>query len=146
MKPLMRLLFLLTILLTLSLSVLLFSIFQPTLLVNRVADLTMDRMEDGKRILDANDPRRLRAGEVRQVSLTQEDLDLAVNYLANQYARGSASLALQLGRAKVELTMPAPRNHITPAVWLDKQPRHRQPPWQSLPVLPFHVASIHRRG
>ena len=79
----MRLLFLLTILLTLSLSAILFSIFQPTPLVNRLADLTMDRMEDGKRILDANDPRRLRAGEVRQVSLTQEDLDLVVNYLAN---------------------------------------------------------------
>ena len=101
MKPLMRLLFLLTILLTLSLFGLLFSIFQPTPLVSRVADLTMDRMEDGKRTLDANDPRRLRAGEVSQVSLTQEDLDLAVNYLANQYARGSASLALQLGRNSV---------------------------------------------
>ena len=74
----------------------------------------MDRMEDGKRILDANDPRRLWAGEVRQVSLTQEDLDLAVNYLANQYARGSASLALQPGRAQVELTTLAPSNPIGP--------------------------------
>ena len=41
-------------------------------------------------MFDANDPRVLGTGARRTISLSQGDLDLAANYLAQQYAGGSA--------------------------------------------------------
>ncbi len=73
-------------------------------IVNRTAQFSPDNIERAKRILDRNDPRRLKAGEVRTVSISQEDLDLALLYLANRYARGSTRLVLQPGAAHIEVS------------------------------------------
>jgi hypothetical protein len=73
-------------------------------IVNRTAQFSPDNIERAKRILDRNDPRQLKAGEVRTVSISQEDLDLALLYLANRYARASTRLVLLPGAARVEVS------------------------------------------
>ena len=46
-----------------------------------LAPLTVEDLERVRRILRDNDPRWLRAGQVRELTLTQRDLDLALHYL-----------------------------------------------------------------
>ncbi|MFM8330238.1 MAG: hypothetical protein ACKN9T_00965 [Candidatus Methylumidiphilus sp.] len=121
MKLLLRLLFLLPILLIVGLVGLVLALFQSQPLVNRTADLTPERIAEGKRIFDSNDPRKLRPGQVRNVSFTEQDLDLALNYLANQYGRGSAKLSLGAGRAHVQATGQLPVNPLGVYVNVDAE-------------------------
>jgi len=112
MKLLLRLLFLLPLLLVLGVAGALLAALQSEPRVSRAAEFTPERIADGKRVLDANDPRKLKPGEVRRVSFTQQDLDLALNYLAHRYGRGSARLALRPGEARVEATGKLPKNPL----------------------------------
>ncbi len=112
MKLFSRLFFLLPILLVVALVAALFAMLQSQPLVNRAAEFSPDRIADGKRILDGNDPRKLKPGEIRKISITQQDLDLALNYLAHQYGRGSARLALFPGAAHLEITGELPKNPL----------------------------------
>jgi uncharacterized protein YfiM (DUF2279 family) len=73
-------------------------------LVVRPAALGPAQIERAKRILDDNDPRRLKPGAQRTVSLSQQDLDLLANYFASRYARGGARLGLRPGFATVAAT------------------------------------------
>ena len=79
-------------------------------LVARSAALGPAQIERAKRILDDNDPRRLKAGAQRTVSLSQQDLDLLANYLASRYAGGGAQIALRPGAATVAATAELPAN------------------------------------
>ena len=76
--------------------------------VERVAEVTPDQIERAKRILASNDPRRMRAGAMRTVEVTAGDADVALNYLAHRYARGSAEARFASGqlhaRASVRLS------------------------------------------
>jgi hypothetical protein len=83
---------------------------RPTV-VNEVA-FTPAHIERAKRLLDRNDPRRMRVGVLRTVMVAQEDLELTVNYLASRYARGAARVALQEGAAKVRATFELPANPL----------------------------------
>jgi len=112
MKLLLRLFFLLPLLLVFGLAFALKAALQAQPLVNRAAEFTPERIADGKRIIDANDPRKLKPGDVRKVSFTQQDLDLALNYLAHRYGRGSARLRLQPGGAQAEITAELPQNPV----------------------------------
>lgn len=76
------------------------------------ADLTPEQIARGKQIFRQNDPRRLKSGSIAKVALNQEDLDLAINYLANQYANGVASLRLDRDRARIEATLRLPTNPL----------------------------------
>ena len=79
-------------------------------LVARPAVLGPAQVERVKRILDDNDPRRLKPGTQRTVSVSQQDLDLLANYFASRYARGGARIALQPGVATVAATAELPAN------------------------------------
>ncbi len=68
----------------------------PTV-ANRAAEITPASVERAKRILAQNDPRKLKSGEQRTVSTTAADLDLAANYWAHQFVRGSARVSLRSG-------------------------------------------------
>ncbi len=76
------------------------------------ADLTPERIAHGKRVFDRYDPRRLRSGAIAKVNLAQEDLDLAVNYFANQFLAGVAGLEIDDGRACIEATWKLPSNPL----------------------------------
>ena len=80
--------------------------------INRAAEITPESIGRAKRILETNNPRRLRTGERRIISVSQGDLDLATNYLAQQYANGSARVIVQNDAARVTASVPVPKSPI----------------------------------
>lgn len=81
-------------------------------LVDTQINFTPEHIARAKLLLERNDPRRLRQGEVRTVTVSQGDLDLAINYAANRLGRGAASAVLQDGSATVRLTVMLPSNPL----------------------------------
>lgn len=81
-------------------------------LLSRSAEIKPENIARAKRIVERNDPRNLRPGALRTIQVAAEDLDLALNYLANVHARGSASLVLQEGRARVRASLALPANPL----------------------------------
>ena len=55
---------------------------KPT--INRAAEFTPAHIERAKRIVEKNDPRTMKAGVLRTISLSQDDVDVALNYLAGR--------------------------------------------------------------
>lgn len=76
--------------------------------VHRTAEFTPENIERAKRILDKNDPRKMKPGVLRTITVRQEDADLAANYLAHRYGRGSARLVLQRGTAFINTSTQIP--------------------------------------
>ncbi len=81
-------------------------------MVARPAALGPAQIERAKRILEDSDPRRLKPGAQRTVSLSQQDLDLLANYFASRYARGGAQIALRPGVATVAASGELPANPV----------------------------------
>ncbi|WP_292992951.1 hypothetical protein [Nitrosomonas sp.] len=81
---------------------------QPT--VNRVAEFTPAHIERAKHIIKTNDPRTMKPGVLRTLALSQEEVDLTVNYLASRYARGSSRIVLQPGKAMLSASFELPSN------------------------------------
>ena len=81
---------------------------QPT--VNRVAEFTPAHIERAKHIIKTNDPRTMKPGVLRTLTLSQEEVDLAVNYLASRYARGSSRIVLQPGKVMLSASFELPSN------------------------------------
>jgi hypothetical protein len=71
--------------------------FQDQPLVRRATEFKPQDVERAARLLEKHDPRRMKSGTLRTLSMRGEDLDLVVNYLANRYGKGSSRLALQPG-------------------------------------------------
>src|ERR1035437_10325381 len=68
------------------------------------AELTPKQIARGKRVFEQNDPRGMMSGSLTKAILKQEDLDLAINYIANQYVGGVTRLNIDKGRAVIEGT------------------------------------------
>ncbi len=81
-------------------------------MVNRAAEFTPANLERARRIVEKNDPRTMKAGVLRTISLSQEEADLALNYLAGRYARGSSRIALQPGTAAIAASIELPANPL----------------------------------
>lgn len=80
---------------------------------------TPAHIERAKRLLDRNDPRRMRPGVLRTVVVSQADLELAANYLASRYARGAARVVLLDGSGTLHATFELPVNPLGRYVNLD---------------------------
>lgn len=80
--------------------------------MTRQAALTPAHVDRARWLLARNDPRRMRAGVLRTVVVSQEDLDLAANYLANRYLGGASRIVLQDGRATVRASLALPPNPL----------------------------------
>jgi len=78
-------------------------------MVRRAAEITPSNIKRAQQVLEQNDPRRLRAGTRRSLTLNQQDLDLAANYLAHFYANGSARLILHNDKAELTASLRPPR-------------------------------------
>jgi hypothetical protein len=81
---------------------------QPSL--TRSAEIKPESVARAKRIIERNDPRRMPPGMLRSIVVGGDDLDLAINYLANQHGRGSASVKIQEGLATARASLPMPSN------------------------------------
>jgi uncharacterized protein YfiM (DUF2279 family) len=78
--------------------------------VNRSAEISSETIERAKRILDQNDPRKLKPGAVRTITVNQQDFDLAANYLAHQYGNASSRMVLSGSAIKVSASVRLPSN------------------------------------
>lgn len=83
---------------------------RPT--VDRAVEFTPAHIQRARRIVEANDPRNMKAGVLRTLSLSQEDADLALNYLARRYARGSSRIELRPGAATISASFELPDNPL----------------------------------
>lgn len=108
MRLLFRLFLALVLLLPVALATIIYLVFDTSPAIIRSADITPASIERAKRILDQNDPRRLKPGARRTILLRENDLDHAANYLARQYAGGGARIELRRGFAHVGATLRLP--------------------------------------
>jgi hypothetical protein len=76
--------------------------FQNTPLVARKADISPADIEQAKRVMKKYDPSEARAGALRGIVVSQQDLDLILNYAA----KGSARVVLLPGAVTVQASLP----------------------------------------
>jgi hypothetical protein len=88
-------------------------------LVAGQATFTPAHIERAHWLLARNDPRYMRAGVLRTIVISQEDLDLTANYLANRYARGASQIVLLDGRATLRASIALPANPLGGYINLD---------------------------
>ena len=112
MRRALLLLLLLVLALPLALAGAILLALEDRPLVARPAALGPAQIERARRILEDSDPRRLKPGAQRTVSLSQQDLDLLANYFASRYARGGAQIALRPGVATVAASGELPANPV----------------------------------
>jgi hypothetical protein len=124
MKTLLKLFLLAAIGLPLAALVAVWLCFQDAPLVARTAEISPADIERAKRILQKHDPRWARAGSVRILVASQQDVDLALNYAAWQLRKGSARVVLLRGAAEVQASLELPRNPI--GAWLNVDATLRQ--------------------
>lgn len=74
--------------------------------VVRTVAFTPEHIARAKRIFQHHDPRRSPAGLPRVVRLAGEDVDLALNHLADRQAGGAARVVLRRGLAEVSASLP----------------------------------------
>jgi len=108
MRRLFWLFFLLLCLVPIALIGAALAVLEERPLVNRTVELTSDRLAQGERILDDNDPRKLQPGEIKTVRLTQDDLDITANYVVHRFAHGSALVRLRANVVGLSVTVPLP--------------------------------------
>lgn len=90
----------------------LFLAFDDRPALTRSAEIKPESVARAKRIIERNDPRRMRPGMLRSIVVSGEDLDLAANYLANQHGRGSASIRVSEGLATARASLAIPANPL----------------------------------
>jgi hypothetical protein len=98
----------LTIVVSLILVGAVFLVIEAQPRVQRTAAFTPENIERAKRILDKNDPRKMKYGVLRTIVMNEEDVDLAANYLANRYGCGSARIVLKGGTAFIQVSTRIP--------------------------------------
>jgi len=86
--------------------------FQDEPLVRRTAAFTPGDVERAMRLFEKHDPRRMKSGMLRTMTIRGEDLDLAVNYLANRYGQGSSRIVLQPGLLAVSASVEVPSSPL----------------------------------
>ena len=108
MRFLFKLLLTLIVVLPIALGAMIYLAIDTSPSINRAAEVTPASIERAKRILDQNDPRKLTPGMRRTISVRENDLDHAANYLARQYANGGARVELKRGAAHVSASLRVP--------------------------------------
>jgi hypothetical protein len=108
MRFLLKLILLLILALPLVVAGLIYLVLDSAPSIDRAAEITPANIARAKRILDQNDPRKLTPGVRRTIFVSQNDLDLAANYLARQYAAGGARIQLQRGIVKIGASLKLP--------------------------------------
>lgn len=112
MKRLLIALLLIVVGVPAALLALVLAAFDDAPVLQRRTELTPQHVERAMRILALNDPRKVRGGALRTVDVGAADADLAVNYLASQYAGGSARIELAPRYLTLVASLPVPRSPL----------------------------------
>ena len=78
--------------------------------VVRAVALTPQDIANAKRIIDRHDPRMAADGARRTVVISEQDLDLMLNYAASRFGRGAARAALRPGTVSLQASVEIPAN------------------------------------
>lgn len=81
-------------------------------LVTGVVELTPRDIEQAKRVAMAQDPRKAGRDGLQTATLAEQDLALALNYLASRHGQGAVRIALRSGTASLQASVELPRNPI----------------------------------
>lgn len=119
MRWMLRLFLLLLVGLPLLAAGLVYLAIDDSPMVRGQAALTPAHVERARWLLARNDPRSMRPGVLRTIVISEEDLDLAANYLANQYGGGASKLVLQDGGVTVRASLALPANPVGRYINLD---------------------------
>lgn len=108
MRFLFRLILLLIFVLPLAVALAIYLAVDSHPTIDRAASITPASAERPKQVLQQNDPRKLKSGEGRSFPPGAADLDLAAQYLAQQFGRGSARVRVQNGVVKSSASLRLP--------------------------------------
>ena len=79
-------------------------------LIQRDVRLTPDEVQRAKRLFQEHDPRKLKDGEIKTVSVSQRDLSVALNYLVHLLGRGGSVVTVKDGYLAAQATVKLPTN------------------------------------
>ena len=100
-----RLFILLLLLIPVGIIVVAVLCLESTPLVEGEALLSASNVERAKRLLKEHDPWKLRSGEVKTVSMTEEELSLIANHLINRFGSGGATLEMGQDRLTIAASL-----------------------------------------
>jgi hypothetical protein len=86
--------------------------FQDAPSVVRSVQLTPQDIERAKRIIAQHDPRKAKSGGLRAVAISEQELDLMLNYAASRLGRGAARAALQPGTLRLQASAEIPQSPV----------------------------------
>ena len=84
--------------------------FQSAPLVTGKAAISPADIERAKRIAQKHDPRNAKSGTLRTVVMSQQDVDLLLNYSANHFRNASTRVELLSGAARVQASLEVPHS------------------------------------
>src|SRR5262249_37602297 len=84
--------------------------FQDEPSVVRSARLTPQDIEKAKRILEQHDPGKVKSGTAQRIVISEEDLDVMLNYAASRLRRGAARVAMEPGTVRLQASAEIPRS------------------------------------
>ncbi len=84
--------------------------FQDAPSIVRSVQLTPQDIERAKRIIARNDPRKVKSAGPRTVAISEQDLDLMVNYAASRFGKGAARAALGPGTVRFQASVEIPQS------------------------------------
>ena len=84
--------------------------FQDAPSVVRSVQLTSQDIENAKRIIDQHDPRKANYGGPRTVAISEQELDLMLNYAASRFGRGAARVALRPATVRLQASAEIPQS------------------------------------
>ncbi|MGV3591729.1 MAG: hypothetical protein ACO1PZ_08550, partial [Gammaproteobacteria bacterium] len=71
-------------------------------------ELVAADLQNARVFIENSDPRRLQSGELSQFTISDEDLELLLNYLLDHFAGGRSEVALAAGTADLRLSVRQP--------------------------------------
>jgi len=80
--------------------------------VTGIARLTAQDIERAKRIVESRDPRKAGPDGLQTVTIDEQDVGLALSYLANRYGQGAARISLRHATATLRASVELPANPI----------------------------------
>jgi hypothetical protein len=111
-KLLLRLFLLGVVLLPLALAGLIYLAVEDQARVAARTEFGPAQVARAKQVLSAHDPRKLRDGDVRTLSVSQSELDLVAMHLLSAVGNGAAASRISHGRLELEASLRLPANPL----------------------------------